>query len=58
MSDILSATLDIGVRAGLVLVVLCGIAVLAAMFYSMFTEDHYYDYINDDNVYDWEKDGI
>ena len=58
MSDILWATLDIGVRVGLVIVVLGGIAVLAAMFYSMFTEDHYYDYLNDDNVYDWEKEGI
>lgn len=58
MSDILWATLDIGVRVVLVIVVLCGIAVLAAMFYSMFTEDHYYDQLNDDNVYDWEKEGI
>jgi hypothetical protein len=57
MSDILWATLDIGVRVGLVIVVLCGIAVLAAMFYSMFTEDHYYDYL-DREVYDYEKDGM
>jgi len=57
MSDILWATIDIGVRVGLVLVVLCGIAVLAAMFYSMFTEDHYYDYL-DREVYDYEKDGM
>ena len=58
MSDILWATLDIGVRVVLVIFVLGGIAVLAAMFYSMFTEDHYYDQLNDDNVYDWEKEGI
>ena len=57
MSDILWATLDIGVRTGLVLVVLGGIGVLISMFYCMFTEDHYYDYL-DREVYDYEKDGM
>ncbi len=57
MSDILWATLDIGVRTGLVLVVLGGIGVLISMFYCMFTEDHYYDYL-DREVYDYEKEGM
>jgi len=57
MSDILWATLDIGVRTGLVLVVLVGIGVLVSMFYCMFTEDHYYDYL-DGEVYDYEKEGM
>jgi len=57
MSDILWATLDIGVRTGLVLVVLVGIGVLVSMFYCMFTEDHYYDYL-DREVYDYEKEGM
>lgn len=57
MSDILWATLIIGVRVGLVLVVLTCVAVLVSIFYCMFTKDHYYDYL-DREVYDYEKEGM